>query len=157
MNEPSTPHAFEAARGAINVCAHCGEGPNTDHHAESAVSTNGASAPAPAKRGRKRAAKNQRTIDDMVIEDPELEEALSLVIDLEPMAAAFREARQKVKTIVQTGHEDIINAQTPEGRPRYAVVGNHRVLYKVATRPAGKKAPAAGVSTKLDVFRIDTE
>ena len=52
------------------------------------------------------------------------------------------------------GPNDVINAQTAEGRPRFAVVGNHRLLYQVATRPAGKKPPSAGVSTKLEIHAL---
>lgn len=103
---------------------------------------------------RQRNPKNQRTIDDLVIEDPALADALARATENEPAALAFREARQEVKKLVQTEHIDVINAITNDGRPRWAVVDGHRFLYKTAERPAGKKAPAAGVTTKLDITRI---
>lgn len=115
--------------------------------------SNGAAIPAK-KRGRKRAPVNQRTIDDLVLEDPDLAEALESVTQNELAAVAYREARHAVKTLIQTKHEDLINAKTDAGLPRYAVVDGHRFLYRTATRPAGKKAAAAGVTTKLEIHRI---
>lgn len=102
---------------------------------------------------RPRQVKNQRTIDDVLIEDADLAEALAQVTENEPAARTYRDARQRVKTIIQDEHGDLINAQLENGRPRYGVVDGHRFTYQTALRPAGKKIPPPGTSTKLEIFR----
>lgn len=105
----------------------------------------------------KKPPKNQRTVFDIVIEDGELAEALAAVAELEPQAAAYREARQVVKKLIQTEHPDAINALTLDGHERWTVVEGYRFLYKTAERPAAKKVAAAGVTTVLDIRRLALE
>jgi CobQ-like glutamine amidotransferase family enzyme len=98
--------------------------------------------------------KRQRTIDDLVLEDAELEDALQTVTDNESAAKAYREARQIVKTRMQTEHADAINQVLDNGRGRWNVCGGHRFLYQTARRPAGTKPAPAGTTTRLDIHRL---
>jgi electron transfer flavoprotein alpha subunit len=151
-DEAQDTHTFKAKKGAINVCAHCGFGPNVDVHADRPAANEGAAAPA--KRGRKKAPKTQRTIDDLVIEAPDLEEALDDFQKHAGAAKAYRDARHTIKTLIQTEYPDVVNAMTAEGKPRYVIAGNHRLLYQTAERPAAKSPAKAGVSTQFEIYQL---
>jgi len=101
-----------------------------------------------------RAPKNQRTIDDLVIEDPELDECLHDVTQNELAALTYRGSRKRAKDIISEKHPAAINAKTADGRDRWIVVGQHRFLYRNAERAAGKNPPRAGLNTKIDIQRI---
>lgn len=101
--------------------------------------------------------KNQRTIDDIVVEDPELAEALATVTENEEAAKAYREARHTVKTRIVTEHPEVINATLENGRPRFLVCDGHRMAYQTAERAAGSKPAPAGTTTKLEIYALEGE
>lgn len=106
---------------------------------------------------RPRKNKAQRTIDDLVLEDPELAAALQDVTDLEKSAKDYRTARQTVKSLIVTNHPELINAVLEDGSPRFCVVDGHRFSYQTSEVPAGtvpKLAPAR-TSTHLDIHAME--
>jgi hypothetical protein len=99
--------------------------------------------------------KNQATIDDIRIEDPELADAMQTVTENEEAAKAYRAARQTVKSRIQNEHPELINATLENGRPRAFTCDNHRGFYQTAERAAGTKPAPAGTTTRLDIFELD--
>lgn len=99
--------------------------------------------------------KNQRTIDDLVLEDPELAQALQECTQNELAALTYRGARKRVKDIITEEHPEAINAKTTDGRDRWVVVDGHRLLLKNAARPAGKNPPRAGLNWRVDIQRMN--
>jgi hypothetical protein len=101
--------------------------------------------------------RNQRTIDDIVIEDPELAEALEQATENEEAAKLYRAARQTVKSRVVNEHPEVINAMLENGDARYFVVDGHRATYQTAERAAGTKPAPAGTTTRLEIYRLNDE
>lgn len=92
------PHAYTPSAEDAALCADCGEGPNTDAHADGAVPLNGASEP---KRGRGRPRKAveseeraQMALEEKELDDPALEAALGMWMDAR---AGIEDAREAFK------------------------------------------------------------
>lgn len=105
---------------------------------------------------RQKVNRNQRTIDDIVIEDPALADALQYVAANVDAAKELRSARQNVKTLIQTEHRDVIDAVLDNGKARWIVCDNFRFTYQTRERPAGKKPAPAGVATTIEIYKLES-
>lgn len=109
------------------------------------------------------ATKQQSTMFDTTIEDPELEALLAEQVKLEPVATEYRKTKKSIRQHIEKEHADLIaspedvddddedESNKPSG---WVLCGGYRFRPKAVPRAEGKVQIKAGVNWTCPVERV---